>query len=240
MTNYKFDYSQYKKRINNKTSLPFSIIIFLIIVLMGAICFICKPSNNVNFYFLEVNCFFSYSDANICANEITNLNAGGYVYFNGKYHVLACAYLNEKDATQAKENIKEQYPNAKVFKLSSTEFNKNSFKTKESDAICYAINANQKVIEKLFNLIVELDTNSLTEEQAKREIETLKNNYISSTDNFNTIFRTNKKLTKQKEKISSYVSTLKQLKHAENISQSLKYCLIKISILHYSFLEGFC
>ena len=241
MSNYSFNYNQYKKRITKSSQMPFSVIFLLIIVLLGVACFIGNPKKRIEtFYFLEVDCFFNYSDANACANEISALNAGGYVYFNGKYHVLACAYLNEADANKAKENIKQEYPNAQVFTLSTHKFNENNFTEKEVDEISTVINANYETIKNIYNLIIRCDTNTINENEIERELENLNKNYSNKVDGFKTLFRNNKKFTKEKELVSKFSSCLAQNSSLTNISQSLKYNLIKISILHYSFLECFC
>ena len=60
MNSYKFDYYQYKQRINPKSKLSISLCLVVIILLIGATCFLRQNSNKIEFHFVEVGTFFNY------------------------------------------------------------------------------------------------------------------------------------------------------------------------------------
>jgi len=240
MNTFKFDYYQYKKRISQNKSIPFSVLMIFIIVLSGIFFFFKPKEKQVFFYFVEVDCFISYTEAIECANEISSKNAGGYIYFHNTYHVLACVYPNKEDANKAKNNIESEYKNARILTLSSLEFNGKNLPKHQEDAINEVISANKTTLSKLYGLIKQLDNEFKHENAIEIEIKKLVEEYNKQTNNFKNIFRTNKDATRQKEIVVNISSSINDCLNCTNLSKSLKYNAIKIAILSYSFLECFC
>ena len=236
MNSYKFDYYQYKQRINPKSKLSISLCLVVIILLIGATCFLRQNSNKIEFHFVEVGTFFNYKDANSQAIELQQKNAGGYIYFDGSYHVLACAYINKEDATNVAKNLSNQYPSAKQLTISTKEFNSKGFTKKETQTIKKVISANDKVINDLYATMVDFETNVINDNQFNIKIQHLSNHYAQETKDFLSMFKVNSTISTLKEKISTIQSCLDESLEG----YKLKYNLIKIVITHYSFLEFFC
>ena len=232
MNNYNFDYYQYKQRINPKPKLHISVCVVIIIILTG-LAFALKQNNStIDFHFVETGNFINYKDANSHATELKQQNAGGYIYFDGTYHVLACAYLNEKDAKSVASNLSSQYEQSKYFSLSTRKFNAKSLTKTEQNAIIKVINANEKIINDYYSLTLNNQENP----QLSLKLAQLHQFYIKETEDFLSLFKVNNKISTLNEKISTIQDCLN-----ENLDKyTMKYNLIKISITHYSFLEFFC
>ena len=232
MSSYFFDYNLYKKRLNKKTGLFIPVCIFIIILLMVAICFIYPKSKTVNFYFVEVGNYMQYSQANSLAQEIQQKNAAGYVHFDGRYHVLTSYYLNLEDAENVVNNIKDEYPNANVFTLSIKQA-KYANTNKENKTIKQTIESNEKLIKQLYTEIIRYDKNEISKDKFDLSLKRLSSDYSDIIDEFSSSFKTNSKMTNAKEKLTTIKNTIPSSADSFN----LKYCLIKIVITHYSFLD---
>lgn len=231
MNNYTFDFCQYKQKINQKRKVHISVYIVIIILLIGMAFFVNQKNSTVDFHFVETGNFLNYKDANTHASELKQQNAGGYIFFDGTYHVLACAYLNEKDAKAVASNLNAQYEQAKYFSLSTKQFNQKNFNKAEKNTILKVINANEKVINDFYSLIMN-ETNT----QKNLKLERLYHYYTNEIEDFFNLFKINSKISTLKEKILTIQDCLR-----ENLDEyMMKYNLIKISITHYSFLEFFC
>lgn len=242
MQTYQFDYSQYKKRINKKTNnsiLP--VLIVIILLLLGLAVFLMpKKTSTIQYYFVEVDCVLKYSDANDIATEIQQQNAGGYVYFDGKYHILASFYLDIESAKQVAENISTEYPNAQVFTLESSEYIENSnLSSKQNEALSNLNNANVNLINALYNLTIKFDTVEISEKELAIDLTKLSNSYDNSAKYFYTQFRNNSKYEITKKYTAEIAASVKNLsEQSTNLSKMLKYELIKIVIQQISFLNS--
>jgi len=234
MNNYHFDYNQYKKKIHKPFNVSIIFLVVCILILTAVAGLVIKTPNYVEFYFVEVDRFLNYSEASSLAAEIQAQNAGGYIYFDNTYHVLANAYLTKEDAKKISLNLKEKYKNCCVFTLKTQKFNKNMNKY-EKNAVEEVISANEKIIENLYNLTIKSDSLEINQTQLKIEISNLKNSYQSDITSFNTTFKTNNKINTAKENIATIYKSLE----SDLNGWKLKYNLINIIINHYSFLEFF-
>jgi len=236
MNDFKFDYYQYKQRINPQQKLRISLCLVLIIILIGVVCLINQNTNTIEFHFVEIGTFLNYKEANTKALELQQRNAGGYIYFDGTYHVLACAYTNKEDAKAVATNISSDFPSAKYFCLTTKKYNLKSYNKTERTTIEKVITTNEKTISSLYNLMIEFEKNEISERQLTLKINQLNSSYVENTAEFMSIFKVNSQISTLKEKISTIQSCLTESLEG----YKLKYNLIKITISHYSFLEFFC
>ena len=185
MQEYQFNSKEYNKKIYNRTNNgSFAVIIFFIIILVGAAFLLIKqnkPSKN-EFYFVEINQFLTYKEASSLSEEIQSKSGAGYIFFNGKYHVFANFYLSKADAESVSENLKQQYPNCKVYTLSYNKFSKNKKLSSTENSACKKLyEVGQTSIEQLYNNIYQYDTSQINENQ-------LKANFCSIADNLSELY----------------------------------------------------
>ena len=244
MQNYYFDYYQYKKKINSHKTAGFSLIIFFIIILTGIAMLVYPKSKTYTVvYFVEINTFLNYKDASTLANEISALGGAGYVYYDGKYHVLASYYPDEEDATTVSENLLTDYPTAKVYAIKIDKVSlSNELSSSQQDCIKDQINANEKLINSLYNTIIQYDSNSISDSEVNIMLSNIKTDFDNNRDSFLEQFKIDSKFNLAKKylsKISQYVEQFGEMKDEQNISSKLKYYLIDIVINHSSFLSAF-
>jgi len=183
---YSVNYSQIKKRINsknNKFSFKFFIIFLIIIVFIGIFTAI-KPlkTKNIKFFYVEINSFLNYKEANKLANSVQEQGGAGYIYYDGKYHVLTSLYLKKEDANKVKENLTKDFPTCKILTLEGNLFQRNYNKF-QNEIIMNTINLNQNLIKNLYNLSVEIDINQSLNYTTK--FDRIKDEYISKTKDLN-------------------------------------------------------
>lgn len=244
MQNYYFDYYQYKKKINSHKTAGFSLIFFFIIILTGIAMLVYPKSKTYTVvYFVEINSFLNYKDASTLANEISALGGAGYVYYDGKYHVLASYYPSEEDANTVSENLLTDYPTAKVYTIEIDKVSlSNELSSSQQDCIKDQINANEKLINSLYNTIIQYDSNNISDSEINMILSNIKTDFSDCKDHFFELFKNDSRLNIAKKylsKISQYVEQFGEMKDEQNISSRLKYYLIDIVINHSSFLSAF-
>ena len=243
MQDYKFDYNEYKRKVRSSIGISIYLLIFFAVVLLGVIYFI-KPKKNVvsNFYFVEVNNFLKYFDANALSAEIQARNGAGYIYFDSSYHVLAGYYLNQQSAQQVCNNIKEDYPTAKVFSIECANFKKHKNLTDKQNQIVFEIiEKNLENVENLYENIVNFDKNDINIDDLKNFFNNLSTDYEQICNKFFSNFSENSKYIKSKQNINNINSCIKELSDCVNNNQlyKLKYNLIKIVVEHNYFVSCF-
>lgn len=242
MQNYQFDYSSYNKKINSHKKEGLTIITIVIILLMGVVVFVSKNFNRTdNFFFVEVGCFFKYADANSLAGEVQNKGGAGYVYYDGKYHVLTSFYLNKEDAESVCNNLVESYPNSKVFNLEIEKSRTNKkYSKQEQQFISKINNANKFLYEGLYSAINRNDTNTDNKKQLSLSLTNLYDTYAKESKDINNFFNSPTQLTTKNYvlDIADCSKNLKENLNEANYSSVLKYNLIKIVMLHCSFINS--
>ena len=242
MQNYKFDYSSYMLKVRPRKKISFTIIVILIILLMGLALYIgIKPNPNQYYYFVEINTFYRYLDANNLANQIQNKGGAGYVYYDDKYHVLASFYPNKEDAEKVCENLKNEYSNASVFVIEATKFKVDrKFSDKENNVLAKLNKANSELFNNLYTIINNYDSSKEQKNQLLINIENCHSTYKSSANLIDPYFK-NSKYSTSKQYILDILSCSQDsvdVAKEEDFSYKLKYNLIKIVLLHCSFLNS--
>lgn len=237
---YQFNYHEYKNRIKPKPTGSISVIVIFIIILLGLAYFFQPRSKKAyEFYFVEVNSYLNYTEANNMANTIQQSGGAGYVYFNGRYHVLASFYPSEADARSVCENLKSDYPNAKIFTIEADDFARLKNLTREqNELIEKTIADNKNLIAGLYTAITKYESNEIDMAKFTLTLRTLKNDYNETYSRFSTKFKNNVKLTALSNihDINDEINTL-----CDDLSTDyrFRYRLISIVINHYSFLVSF-
>ena len=243
MTDYIFNYDQYKKTINKKNGFNFSVMFIVIILLLGLCVFLYpKQTNTLNFYFVEIDNFQTYNKANSLANEIKNSGGAGYVYFDGTYHVLASFYSNYKSAEKVVNNLKSDYKNATVFNIETYKFtDKKKLNSSQNKSIKNFLDTTHTMILNLEKLNTNFDKKSL-------QIEELKIHIKNNQEEFNNVYssliedlKNNSKFNFIKEYLVQMKNSLSNLSNLENntASSTLRYETVKLVINRIQFLSCF-
>lgn len=241
MQNVQFDYDQYKKRLNKKNSSFLPLIIVLIIGLLGFAFYLTNSNNEQEFYFVQINEFASYKDANNLANEIQSKKAGGYIYYDGQYHVLANFYIKKEDAETVANNLKAEYPYVSVFSISASKKIKTNQTSTQQTAYINDFNLNVlNNIQELTNLSLSHDKNEISFSQCKVKIQDLYSKTKASFDNLFSIIDKTKHIStfKASYEITLSLDNLIHIEEAE-FSTYIKYELIKIVVNYSLFLSSF-
>lgn len=234
MQEFEFNYKEYKKRISNKFSGKSIVVyIFICIILMGAVFFLKPKAKNKNckLYFVEINCFLNYSQANELANEIRNKGGAGYIYFDEKYHVFANLYLTEQDANSVCNNLKAEYPTIKTF---SIEFNKNvnynNLNSNQAHALKNFVEVGQNCILEIYNNILSFDKAEIDQTKLILNFKQTETKFLTCCNDFNSAFNSNSKFNKAKTYVADLTTCLKNLTSENNSAWNFKFEMIKFGI----------
>ncbi len=242
MSDYKFNYIEYKKTIGKKSSPTIIILTFVIIFLFGIALFL-HPSNNgtYEFYFVQVDSFETYSQANNLSQELQTNNAPGYIFYEGKYRVLASFFTNYDDAEKVAKNLETNYKNATVFTITSKQINKNNYNFDPNKTIKNLILSTNKIINKLNDLNISFDKQDITYNEVSIKLIELERENDKIYNDFYNFFKKDYTLNSAKKYAQNINLSLQFLKECkeQNISYNLKNELIKIVINHSSFLSCF-
>lgn len=243
MSNYSFDYSQYKNKIYKKNPYSFTLIFLLIIILLG-LCVFLKPINNKHYkyYFVEVDCFQTYKDALMLSNSLQERGGAGYVYFDNSYHVLASFYVEYDDAKMVANNIKNEYSNAKVFTIETKKFiNNTNLNSAQNKAVKNLLETTKEQIVKLEKFSNKYDIKKLSYTELSIHLKNLQKDYDERQNNFITAFKSYSKYNLAKEYLEEINTSLKAISNEseQNISKALRYHTINIVINRYQFLSCF-
>lgn len=241
MQNYTFNYAQYKKKINRKSISFIPILLVLIIILLGIAFCLTRNSQEQEFYFVQIDEFASYKDASILSYELQEKNAGGFIYYNGIYHVLANFYIQKKDAETVASNLKSDYPKSCVFSLSAPK----QIQTTNLSSKQYAY-ANEfclislTAIQDLSELSIKYDSSLISFSELRVKIKDLSSKLKQSTDKIaSELSPTNHNLAiKHAQIIADCLEDLKGTTE-HDLSKQIKYELTKLVINYSSFLSSF-
>ncbi len=243
MSDYVFNYSQYKNSIHKKSYLSFLSLFFVIIILLG-LCVFIKPrkSTLLEFYFVEVDNFPIYQNAiNLC-NELNSNGVCGYVYFDGVYHVLVSFYSSYDDAEKVCDNINKDYPNSSVFTISTNRFsNKKDLEKSQNNSIKNFLESTEKIILQLESSLVKFEKGEIQLNNLSLLFKDIKKDFDAHIDNLYIAFKTNSKYNLMKEyanQISKSISNISTFDE-QNLSSFLRYEILNIVINRCQFLSCF-
>ena len=243
MTDFQFNYYQYKKRLNSNFKINFSIVFILIILFLGVAVFFKPTQKKQNLYFVEISSFQTYSSAINLANEIKSKQGAGYIYYDKNYRVLATFFLNKKDAENVALNLQKSYPNTQVYTL---QINKNlsTFQLSKNQVEVVAnLKENlQQTISVLSNATILLDKQELTFNKFIYQSSELLNNFIELNENFLNTFKQNSKHNVTKEYLNKILNNLRflsSIEDEEHLRNNLKFYLVDVVINYANFINCF-
>jgi len=243
MSDYVFNYSQYKKSINNKTNFHFSIMFLLIILLLGLCVFLKQRKPQLDeFYFIEINNFPTYNHAQKLSQEVSQSGGAGFVYFDGSYHVLASFHSNYDDAESVLQNVKTTHPTATIFSITSNHFSHHSsLSSSQNSSVKNFLNELETYILKIEKLSIQLDLREISFDQLSISTKKHAEPIMSAYENLINVFNHNPKhnITKQyAQQAVSAISNISALDQS-NVSSCLRYHLISIVVNQHQFLSSF-
>ena len=243
MSDYVFNYYQYKNSIPKKNNFNFTIVFFVIIILLSLCVFLKpKPTKLVEFYFVEIDCFQTYQQAINLSNELTLFGGAGYIYFDGNYHVIASFHSSYDDAKSVCKNIKTEYKNSSIFTLSNSPFvEQKNLNISQNNSIKDFIKTAEKTILDMEKYLImcskkEIAFNALSIalNETKKDFDLSYNSLLSS-------FKTNSKLNTMKEyanQISKSISDLCNTSE-QNFLAKFRYQIVNIVVNYHHFLSCF-
>lgn len=202
-------------------------------------------SGELNYYAV---CTTSH-DTKILADELSEtiqLQGGaGYVYMNKhSYYVVAGIYQTEADAEKVKQNLIQSKPQTSIVKITIPSISLTSNLTQqEKTAVLDSLAIFKNIYLKLYDIAVSLDTNVVTEVNARLQINELASTLNTTLSNYTTLFSNN--LTTELLKIKISLEDAKKLLDTLVNSSSLipftslvkeTYC--KIVVCHKNLCEG--
>ena len=132
-----------------------------------------------------------------------------------KFYVLASCYENNSDATKVKENLQTGGTTCEVIELKFDALAISSTVTgQEKTALEQSLQCYKNLYKQLYDLSVSIDTNLLTEIQAKVSLSDITSNFSKIQSNFNALL--NSKLT------ASILEVKLSLENVEEILESLE------------------
>ncbi len=245
MDEYQFSYEEYKKRVYKNPGLSIYIICFFIIILIGAAFLLWPKQSNDNkttFYFVEVDNFLVYKDANALAGEIQSRLGAGYVYFDTSYHVLASFYPTAESASAVVDNLLSEYPSAKLFSISCNKFSKhNNLTDSQNRIVAETIAKNNETIDEIYKNILNFDKNDINISVLKQNFTILATNYKKTMDEMSGCFSRNSNYFKTIKNIENIMSAINSLNDYVDNNEifKLKYNLIKIVVEHCAYVNTF-
>lgn len=236
MQDYEFNFYEYKKRITSQTSgVPIIVLIFVCIILIGAILFL-KPeqTKHNSFYFVEINNFLVLSDAQTLSVEIRNKGGAGYIYFDGKYHVLASYYPNKNDAEIVCKNLKQDYKTATIYELKiNKNVNLKNLSNNQKNAVENFISCGYSTIEKIYKNILSFDKAEITEAQFNLNFNSIYNNFEDVANGFNSNFLKASKYDKAKTylaELNKILTEFNTVSKQDNFKQKSKFNMISFVV----------
>lgn len=242
MSEYIFDYNQYKKTITNKSHFSYSLIIFIIILLLG-LCVYFKPNKlkESKLHFVEIGSVQTYSSALNLSQEINSLGGAGFIFFDGTYHVLANYYSSYNDAEKVVENLKNDHSNAKVFSISSASFSKSKkLSSSQNSTVENFNNESKKIMIQFENIVTDLSINKIRNEEFSILMKNLRQDYDNLNSNIQSSFKNNSQFNKAKDYANIMATSLLNASTSETFAlNTLRYELVSFVVNRHHFLSCF-
>ncbi|MBQ8615163.1 MAG: hypothetical protein IJ415_01180 [Clostridia bacterium] len=167
------------------------------------------------------------------SQTISESGGAGYIYFDGKYHVLASFYSNLDDAESVAENLINEYPNTQVLTIECKHFySLKNLTDDQNSAIKNLIDSTKKIILQLEDLSIKFDTKEMNFNEANVHIKKYSDEFASILDGLFKNFKTNSKFNTAKEYAQEIQKTLTNLSNSDeqNFSTTLRYSIVDIAI----------
>lgn len=242
MSDYVFNYFQYRNKINRK-NYNFSIIFLWVILLLGCIVFL-RPINfkTHELFFVQVGECQVYSDAINLSKEVSKNGDAGYIYFDKNYHVLTSFHSSKKDAKSTLKNLKTTYKNLSIFTIEKNRFSYQKSLTKsQNKTLENFINDTEKISLKLEQFCSSFFKNCLDLNTFSIHIQNLKTDYENVCDELLNSFNKNPKFNAAKKHTNSMLNSLTNL--TENMEQKstslINNQIINFVIHRHQFLSCF-
>lgn len=243
MSEYTFNYYQYKKQINKNKPYNFTLI-FLVIVLLLGICVFLRPKREQfsELYFVQSGEFQTYQQALNHSQEIASMGGAGYVYFENNYHVIAGFYSNHEDAKSVAEKLKNEYKASRIFSLKTKHFRKQKdLNSKQNESVENYVNQSQNIILKLEMLTNKYFEKSISFNELSIHFKNIKKDFEESYEKFNSTFKTNSKHNLTKEFAFEMLNSIGRILNIseEEPYSKLRYEIVNLVILRHQFLSCF-
>lgn len=242
-SNYNFDYNEYKKKTRKRHNYSFLILTILVIALMVVAFFIKPTTIKVDeYYFARINTYLTYSEASKTSIEIQNRGGAGYIYFDGRYHVLTSFYTSKDDAESVVNNLKTDYPNASIYTLEVEQFKKSKkLSTSQNKATANIVTESVKLIDNLYTLLLQLDKSEISTNELSITLANIIKDYNECCDNYKSAFPDkNANIITSLEELEEIKTSLNNIKSASTEpNYKLKYELASIVFSYSSFLSCF-
>lgn len=242
MTDYVFNYVQYKKKLN-KGNNNFLIIFLVIILLLGCIVFL-KPiklkTNKI--YFIQADEFQTYHNSKIFSDNVIKNGDAGYIYFNKNYHVLISFHSKKSEAESKLKDDKLQYKKASVFSLELKEFsNQKKFNKSQNNAIKNFISQTEKILFKLEDSYQSLLSKNIDLKSFSSHMQNNKRNFVNVYNKLLKSFNSDPSLNLAKKHAYKMMESISNLSsNLEEISLYLiNYEVINFVLNRHQFLSCF-
>lgn len=242
MSDYEFDYIQYKKKLNKKNN-NFTILFLSIILLLGCIVFL-KPINfkTHKLFFVKAGEFQVYNDAKNFSQEISKNGHAGYIYFDENYHILISFHSSKKEANSSLKKFKARYKNASIFTIEKKGFTyQKSFTKHQNKTLKNFINDTEKISLKLEQFFSSFFKDYAGKETYFIQIENLKTEYENTYNKLLKSFMKTNHLNVAKKHASNMLICLSNLTRTTNQNHTalIKYEIINFIINRHQFLSCF-
>lgn len=171
--------------------------LFSSLITVGGFSFTTNTTKTSAFNLYAISLYSSQTKASAddMAAVVQSKNGAGYVHMtNESYEILASAYENLADAEKVKNNLTESGTECKIITLEYPEIVLSiTLTSEEKTALDNAILVYKNLYKKLYDLSVSLDTNLLTEIQAKVTLSDIVSYFSKIQSNFEALF--NPKIT---------------------------------------------
>ena len=217
--------------------------VFILILLSTAIFLWPKNLGYTEFYFVKLDSFSTYKEASSLALQVQEKGASGYIYFDGKYNVLASTYQTKKQAESVAKNLVQDYKNTDIFTLSTfKEINISSLSKAEKNAVLSFQSSSLNSINSATNLVIQFDKDEISFEVLKIQFKQLFEKVESDYNSFISLTKSDFKKNLSKEYSTNIVNSLNILStisNENNLSSKLKYELTNIIVNYCCFVESF-
>ena len=189
-------------------------------------------SAQTSFYALSIYTSDNEDDLIAVKKDFQKQNCAGYIYHSDKFYLIASVYKNANDAELVKNNLSVNGYNAEVVKVDIPAFYlEGNFSSQEEEILRLALNCKDKIFENLYDISISLDTQIISETEAKLKVNETYSNFETAKNNFETIFKSNRlndieKLRSEFERVEEILENLTK----ENLEEGQTYSsLIKIT-----------
>jgi hypothetical protein len=128
-----------------------------------------------NFYTIQMEAFTSQDNAQVAAKALQSRGGAGYMVEDKYFRVLAMGFILESDAQEVKDQLKDDGVESLIYSISCPGANMEITASPEKiDGIKSAFSLWMDKLQILEDVIVKLDTSSITEEDAYNELKSIK------------------------------------------------------------------